>query len=95
VEVGPATCTSGFFIDSDIMAVLQRGRPFSAGGWTTADMEFTSALGSHRRLHGYGRAFTASRQQYTILVVAPAARWNDRYTAALTTAFQAFQPTSG
>jgi hypothetical protein len=70
------------------MRVLRWGRPFSARGWTTADIEFTSARGPHHRLHGLGRAFTASGHQYTILVVAPESRWNSRYTAVLSTAFQ-------
>ncbi|WP_345428647.1 serine/threonine-protein kinase [Actinoallomurus vinaceus] len=74
------------------MRVLRWGQPFSARGWTTADIEFTSARGRHHRLHGYGRAFTANGHQYTILVVAAAARWNNRYAAALTTAFQTLQP---
>ena len=74
------------------MHVLRRGRPFSARGWRTADIEFASAEDPHHSLHGYGRAFTANGHQYTILVVAPESRWNDRYITALSTAFQTFQP---
>jgi serine/threonine protein kinase len=76
------------------MHVLRLGRTFSAKGWATADMEFTSGAVPRRKLRGYGRAFTASGHQYTILVVAPAARWSKRYTTVLTTAFNAFQPAS-
>jgi serine/threonine protein kinase len=73
------------------MRVLRWGRPFSARGWTTADIEFTSTLGPHQGLHGYGRAFTARGHQYTILVVAPESRWNGRYSATLSTVFQTLQ----
>jgi serine/threonine protein kinase len=75
------------------MHVLGSGRTSSVKGWPTADIEFTSGLPHHRRLRGHGRAFMASGHQYTILVVAPAARWSKRYTTVLITAFNAFQPT--
>ncbi|MDN3355773.1 serine/threonine-protein kinase [Actinomadura sp. DC4] len=77
---------------SPAVRVLRWSRPFLARGWTTADIEFTSARGSHRRRHGHGRAFTASGHQYTILVVAPAARWSGRYITLLDRAFQTLQP---
>jgi hypothetical protein len=75
------------------LRVLRRSGTFLARGWATADLEFTSGVSSHHRLRGYGRAFTVGGHQYTILIVARAARWNSRYVGVLTTAFNAFQPT--